>query len=257
MTSNGTAYCLPPFDSNTNPHKEGDAEVKLPDGTIITLPVLRDVAGNRFLDVRKLQPTTGICTFDPGFTSTASCESSITFIDGKAGCLLYRGYPIDQLASRGDFYDSAYLLLHGELPDSEEKAAFKTEITMHTLVHEQLIQFYKGFKHDAHPMAIMCGVVGALSAFYTDTSDVRNPRQQLRTCYRLIAKMPTLAAISYKTSIGQPIVYPRNDLSFAENFLYMMFAVPCERVSRATLWLKMCALSPQRRPHTCTDAGVC
>lgn len=143
--------------------------------------------------------------------------------------MLYRGYPIEELASEGDFYDSAFLLLHGELPDRMEKLAFEREIKGHSLVHEQLIQFYRGFRHDAHPMAIMCGVVGALSAFYPDLAQVRNPQAQLRACYRLIAKMPTLAAMAYKTSIGQPIIYPRNDLSYAENFLHMMFAVPCER----------------------------
>lgn len=204
-------------------------ELKMPDGTVHKMPLLSDVFGNKFIDVRRLHPTTGLCVFDPGFTSTASCESSITYIDGIAGQLLYRGYPIEQIAEEGDFYDAAFLLLNGDLPDPSEKTEFQGEITRHTLVHEHLIQFYKGFRYDAHPMAILCGVVGALSAFYSDTEDVCNPQKQLKTCYRLIAKMPTLAAMSYKTAIGQPIVYPRNDLSYTENFLHMMFAVPCEK----------------------------
>ncbi|KAI8476166.1 MAG: hypothetical protein J3K34DRAFT_455912 [Monoraphidium minutum] len=212
-------------------------KVVLPGGRTLELPLLkvtgdralqRDAADNLFIDIRKLQPSTGICTFDPGFTSTAACESSITYIDGGAGKLNYRGYPIEQLADKGDFFDAAYVLLHGELPTKIQKRKFEVEIKRHTLVHEQLIQFYKGFKHDAHPMAIMVGVVGALSAFYSSTSEVHDPRQQLRACMRLISKMPTLAALAYKTSRGMPIIYPRNDLSYAENLLYMMFASPCE-----------------------------
>ncbi|KAL4521631.1 hypothetical protein Ndes2437B_g07799 [Nannochloris sp. 'desiccata'] len=209
--------------------EEGVAQLKMPDGSTIELPVLLDSNGAKFVDIRKLQPSTGICTFDPGFTSTAACESSITYIDGNKGVLLYRGYPIEELASKGDFYDSAFLLLHGELPDRQEKIAFEHDLKMHTLVNEHLMQFYRGFRHDAHPMAIMTGVVGALSAFYPEVAEIRNPQQQLRACYRLIAKMPTLAAMAYKTSIGQPIIYPKNDLTYAENFLHMMFAVPSER----------------------------
>eukprot|EP00884_Botryococcus_braunii_P014033 jgi/Botrbrau1/22630/Bobra.176_1s0057.1 len=204
------------------------ATVNLPDGTSITIPLLTDAAGCRFLDVRKLQPTTGIVTFDPGFTSTASCTSSITYIDGNKGILLYRGYNVEDLAEHGDFYDSAYVLLYGELPTRAEKEAFSTVLTRHTLVPEQLINFYRGFRHDAHPMAIMCGVVGAFSAFYPKAADIGDERQRLKTCERLIAKMPTLAAIAYKTHIGMPIVYPRNDLSYAERFLHMLFANPCE-----------------------------
>ncbi|DBA92912.1 hypothetical protein WJX79_000420 [Trebouxia sp. C0005] len=207
----------------------GTVSLKLPDGQELELPLLKDAAGNRFLDVRKLQPTTGICTFDPGFTSTGSCDSKITYIDGKKGVLMYRGYNIDELAEQGDFTDSCYALLHGELPTAAQKQEFITDLTQHTMVHEQLIQFYKGFRHDAHPMAIMVGVTGALSAFYANASDIGDPDMRQLSCMRLIAKMPTLAAIAYKTAKGQPIVYPRNDLSYAENFLHMMFSVPTER----------------------------
>ncbi|PRW59347.1 citrate (Si)-synthase [Chlorella sorokiniana] len=213
----------------SSPRQEGMAVLSMPDGQRVEFPVLLDSSGAKFIDIRKLQPSTGMCTFDPGFGSTASCESSITYIDGNKGILLYRGYPIEELAAEGDFIDSTFLLLHGELPSKQEKALFEREIKYHTLVHEQLIQFYRGFRHDAHPMAIMVGVVGALAAFYPEVAEVRNPQQQLRACYRLIAKMPTLAAMAYKTSIGQPIIYPRNDLNYAENFLHMMFAVPSER----------------------------
>ncbi|KAK9829818.1 hypothetical protein WJX72_008050 [[Myrmecia] bisecta] len=205
------------------------AQLTMPDGSVISLPVLQDAAGQTFIDIRKLQPSTGICTFDPGFTSTGACQSSITFIDGNKGILLYRGYTVDDLAEHGDFMDSCFLLLHGELPTEEQKQCFAREVTRHTMVHEQLLRFFQGFKHDAHPMAIMVGVVGALSAFYQLSADIGDPQQREKACMRLISKMPTLAAIAYKTSIGQPIVYPRNDLSYAENFLHMMFALPSER----------------------------
>eukprot|EP00891_Asterochloris_glomerata_P004678 jgi/Astpho2/4678/e_gw1.00067.398.1_t len=206
----------------------GVGTLQLPDGQVIDLPLLQDAAGNKFLDVRKLQPSTGICTFDPGFTSTGSCDSKITYIDGAKGVLLYRGYSIDELAQQGDFADSCYLLLHGELPTAAEKHDFDQVVVRHTMVHEQLIQFYKGFRHDAHPMAIMVGVTGALlcDPLLCRCSD---PQERLRSCMRLISKMPTLAAIAYKFAIGQPIVYPRNDLSYAENFLHMMFAIPSEK----------------------------
>ncbi|KIZ03654.1 type II citrate synthase [Monoraphidium neglectum] len=220
---NGTALAA------VKEHEESRvAKLSLPGGKTLDLPILTDAAGNTFIDIRRLQPTTGICTFDPGFTSTAACESAITYIDGGKGVLLYRGYPIEQLAEKGDFFDAAYVLLHGDLPTKIQKRKFEVEIKRHTLVHEQLIQFYKGFKHDAHPMAIMVGVVGALSAFYRSSSEVHDPTQQLRACMRLISKMPTLAALAYKTSRGMPIIYPRNDLSYAENLLYMMHASPCE-----------------------------
>ncbi|KAK9822435.1 hypothetical protein WJX74_008201 [Apatococcus lobatus] len=217
------------FEKAQKMKEEGLAEVKMPDGQTLQLPVLSDAAGAKFLDVRKLQPTTGMCTFDPGFTSTGACQSQITFIDGKEGVLVYRGYSIDDLAEKGDFTDATYLLLHGELPTNSQREKFEFELTHHSLVHEQLIKFFQGFKHDAHPMAIMVGVVGALAAFYSDSADIGNPAERMRSCLRLIAKMPTLAAIAYKTSIGQPIVYPRNDLSYSENFLHMLFSVPSEK----------------------------
>jgi citrate synthase len=185
--------------------------------------------GPNVIDIRNLYAQTGHFTYDPGFTSTASCESSITYIDGDKGELLYRGYPIEQLADKSDFMEVSYLLLHGELPTKEEKDKFTYDITYHTMVHDQLNKFFSGFRRDAHPMAIMCGVVGAMSAFYNDSQDITDPTQRKIASYRLIAKMPTIAAMAYKYSVGQPFVYPRNDLSYAENFLHMTFGVPqCE-----------------------------
>jgi citrate synthase len=166
------------------------------------------------LDVRKLYAQTGAFTYDPGFTSTASCDSAITYIDGDAGMLLHRGYPIDQLAEQSSFMEVAYLLTEGELPTKEELDRFVYTITRHTMVHEQLMNFYRGFRRDAHPMAIMCGVVGALSAFYHDSTDIDDPKQRMIASHRLIAKMPTIAAMAYKYSIGQPFVYPKNSLSY-------------------------------------------
>ncbi|HJN03518.1 MAG TPA: citrate synthase, partial [Alphaproteobacteria bacterium] len=167
-------------------------------------------------------------TFDPGFTATASCESKITYIDGDEGILLHRGYSIEELAENGDYLETCYLLLNGELPNAAEKAEFEHDITMHTMVHEQLSFFFRGFRWDAHPMAIMVGVVGALSAFYHDSTDITDPHQRKVASYRLIAKMPTIAAMAYKFSVGQPFIYPRNDLNYVDNFLHMTFAVPCE-----------------------------
>ena len=167
-------------------------------------------------------------TYDPGFTSTASCESKITYIDGDAGVLLYRGYPIEELAEHSDFSEVSYLLLKGELPTPAQKKKFQQDITMHTMVHEQLSRFYSGFRRDAHPMAVLCGVVGALSAFYHDSTDITDPHQRMIASYRMIAKIPTIAAMAYKYSAGQPFMYPQNHLGYAENFLHMMFAVPCE-----------------------------
>ena len=184
--------------------------------------------GPQVLDIRKLYGDTGYFTFDPGFTSTGSCESKITFIDGDQGVLLHRGYPIEQLAEKSDFLEVAYLLQHGELPNGKAKNEWVRHITYHTMVHEQLIKFYSGFRRDAHPMAVMCGVVGALSAFYHDSTDIHDPRQREIACHRLIAKMPTLAAMAYKYAVGQPFVYPQNSLSYAENFLYMTFSLPAE-----------------------------
>jgi citrate synthase len=180
------------------------------------------------LDIRKLYGETGHFTYDPGFTSTASCESKITYIDGDQGVLLYRGYPIEELAEHSDFMDVCYLLLNGELPSAEQKRKFERDITLHTMVHEQLNRMIQGFRRDAHPMAVLCGVVGALSAFYHDSLDIEDPHQRMVASHRLIAKMPTIAAMAYKYSIGQPFMYPRNELKYAGNFLHMTFGVPCE-----------------------------
>ena len=193
----------------------------------IELPILAGTEGPEVIDVSSLTGK-GYFTFDPGFVSTASCESEITYIDGNAGILLHRGYPIDQLAEKASFLEVCYLLLHGELPNATQKADFDRTITLHTMVHEQLRVFFNGFRRDAHPMAIMTGVVGALSAFYHDSLDINDARHREISAHRLIAKMPTLAAMSYKYSLGQPFMYPRNDLSYAENFLYMMFGNPAE-----------------------------
>ena len=184
--------------------------------------------GPDVIDIGALYTTTGAFTYDPGFTSTASCESQITFIDGDAGVLLHRGYPIDQLAEHGDFLEVCYLLLYGELPTKAQKDDFDYRVTRHTMVHEQMSRFFTGFRRDAHPMAVMCGVVGALSAFYHDSIDISDPHQRMVASIRLIAKMPTIAAMAYKYHIGQPFVYPKNELNFAANFLHMCFAVPCE-----------------------------
>ena len=193
----------------------------------LELPVYEGTVGPDVVDVRSLTGK-GLFTYDPGFVSTAATESKITYIDGGAGVLLHRGYPIDQLAEKSDYLETCYLLLHGELPTSEEKETFVSTIKNHTMVHEQLSHFFNGFRRDAHPMAIMCGVVGALSAFYHDSLDIRDEKHRMVSAHRLIAKMPTLAAMVYKYSIGQPFMYPQNDLSYAENFLHMMFNTPCE-----------------------------
>jgi len=197
------------------------------DGKTIDLPVLGGTIGPNVIDVGKLTAN-GYFTYDPGFVSTASCESAITYIDGDAGILLHRGYPIEQLAVHSDYLELCYLLLNGELPNAAQKSDFVDTIKHHTMVHEQLVQFFRGFRRDAHPMAVMCGVTGALSAFYHDSLDINNEQHRRITAHRLIAKMPTLAAMSYKYSLGQPFMYPRNDLDYAANFLYMMFGTPCE-----------------------------
>jgi citrate synthase len=192
------------------------------------LPVLSGTLGPDVVDIRQLYAEADVFTYDPGFTSTGSCESDITFIDGDKGILLYRGYSIDQLANNSNFLEVCYLLLHGELPNQSEMKEFDKAITYHTMVHEQFASFFRGFRRDAHPMAIMCGVVGALSAFYHDSTDINDPRQREIASHRLIAKMPTLAAMAYKYHVGQPFVYPHNNLGYTENFLRMCFAVPCE-----------------------------
>lgn len=193
-----------------------------------TLPLLGGTLGPQVADIRKLYGDLGIFTFDPGYGATASCESTITYIDGDAGVLLYRGYPIDQLAEKSSFLEISYLLLNGDLPNAAQYEEFRKGVTYHTMLHEQLRRFFDGFRRDAHPMAIMCGVVGALAAFYHDNLDINDARQREIAAFRLIAKVPTIAAWAYKYSIGQPFMYPRNDLSYAENFLYMLNAVPAE-----------------------------
>ncbi|QPM89849.1 citrate synthase [Pseudooceanicola algae] len=191
-------------------------------------PVLSPTAGPDVIDIRKLYGSTGMFTYDPSFTSTASCDSEITYIDGEEGVLLHRGYPIDQLAGKSHFLEVCYLLLYGELPDAAKLEKFETLVTRHTMVHEQMHRFFTGYRRDAHPMAIMVGTVGAMSAFYHDSTDVNDPHQREVASIRLIAKMPTIAAMAYKYTIGQPFVYPRNDLDYASNFLRMCFAVPAE-----------------------------
>ncbi len=197
-------------------------------GTNVEMPVLSGSIGPDVVDIRKLYAQTGAFTFDPGFMSTASCESSITYIDGDEGVLLHRGYPIGQLAEQSSFLEVCYLLLNGDLPRQDEYANFTRTITRHTMVHEQLSTFYRGFRRDAHPMAVMCGVVGALSAFYHDSTDIADPEQRRIASHRLIAKMPTIAAMAYKYSVGQPFIYPDNRLSYSGNFLKMTFGVPAE-----------------------------
>jgi len=192
------------------------------------LPIRGGTIGPDVVDISKLYGQTGMFTYDPGFTSTASCESKITYIDGDEGVLLYRGYPIEQLAENGDFLETCYLLLYGELPTAAQKAEFDASVTHHTMVHEQMTRFFQGFRRDAHPMAIMVASVGALSAFYHDSTDISDPTQRLIASIRMIAKMPTLAAMAYKYSVGQPFVYPKNSLDYTSNFLNMCFAVPCE-----------------------------
>lgn len=202
--------------------KVGDQEVEL--------PILSGSLGNEVIDVRALGKT-GYFTFDPGFLATGSCESEITFIDGGNGILLHRGYSIEDLARNADFMEVCHMLLHGEAPNEEEYKAFAHTITNHTMVHDQVNNFFRGFRRDAHPMAMLCGTVGAMASFYHDDLDITDTDQRLRSAYRLVAKMPTLVAMCYKYSIGQPFVYPQNDLSYAENFLNMMFSVPAEKYS--------------------------
>lgn len=184
--------------------------------------------GPSVIDIRSLYPNSDLFTFDPGYTSTASCESEITYIDGNRGILLYRGYTVEDLAANSDYLDVCYLLLYGDLPSPEEKQEFDSVITTHTMLHDQLISFFRGFIRDAHPMAFMIGIVGALSAFYHDQTDINDPKQRMNACHRLISKMPTIGAYAYKYSLGQPFVYPSNELGYAENLLKMMFAVPTE-----------------------------
>jgi citrate synthase len=208
--------------------QNGKAILHYGDGKIVELPVLSGAIGPDVVDIRTLYAKTGMFTYDPGFLSTASTRSSITYIDGDQGILLYRGYPIEQLATHCDFLEVAYLILYGELPTQAQKDKFVKVVTYHTMVHDQLNRFFTGFRRDAHPMAVMVGVVGALSAFYHDSLDIADPHQREVAAFRLIAKMPTITAMAYKYSIGQPFMYPRNDLSYTANFLRMMFGVPAE-----------------------------
>src|SRR6266567_2092959 len=192
------------------------------------LPIYKGSIGPEVIDIRKLYGQTGKFTYDPGFLSTASCNSTITYIDGDQGILLYRGYPIEQLAVNCDFLQVCYLLLYGELPTQAEKDKFVWTVTRHTMVHEQLVRLYSGFRRDSHPMAVMVGVVGALSAFYHDSLDINNPEHREISAFRLIAKLPTIVAMAYKYSMGQPFMYPKNNLSYTANFMRMMFGVPAE-----------------------------
>ncbi|MGE0860835.1 MAG: citrate synthase [Gammaproteobacteria bacterium] len=214
---------------STDKNKQPGATAKLETaGGTHEFPVMAGSVGPSVIDISKLYAQTGQFTYDPGFTSTASCESKITYIDGDEGILLYRGYPIDQLAEQSSFLEVAYLLLNGELPSAQQYAEFEHAITHHTMIHEQLRNLFSGFRRDAHPMAVMCGVVGALSAFYHDSTDINDPYQRMVASRRLIAKMPTIAAMAFKYSVGQPFVYPRNNLDFTANFLHMCFAVPAD-----------------------------
>ena len=197
-------------------------------GKTVTMPVKEGTIGPAVVDIGTLYRDAHVFTYDPGYSSTASCESKITYIDGDEGILLYRGYPIEQLAEQGDFIETAFLLLYGDLPDKAGREEFETAITMHTMLHEQMIRFFSGFRRDAHPMAVMVGVVGAMSAFYHDSTDITDPSQREIAIRRMIAKLPTIAAMAYKYSVGQPFMYPKNDLNYAANFLQMCFAVPCE-----------------------------
>ncbi|MCB5198255.1 citrate (Si)-synthase [Loktanella sp. TSTF-M6] len=198
------------------------------DGKDYDLPIFTPTSGPDVLDIRKLYAQAGVFTYDPGFTSTASTDSTITFIDGDKGELLHRGYPIDQLAAKSHYLEVCYLLLNGELPNAEQLEEFEFIVTHHTMLHEQMMNFFRGFRRDAHPMAIMVGVVGAMSAFYHDSTDIHDEKQREIAAFRLIAKMPTIAAMAYKYHVGQPFVYPRNDLDYASNFLNMCFSVPAE-----------------------------
>jgi len=205
------------------------ATLSFSDGSApIDMPIYKGTVGPDVIDIRKLYGQTGKFTYDPGFMSTAACNSAITYIDGDKGELLYRGYPIEQLAVNCDFLETCYLLLNGELPDAATKAKFTDTVTKHTMVHDQMQFFFRGFRRDAHPMAVLVGTVGALSSFYHDSLDINDPEQREISAIRLIAKLPTLVAMAYKYNVGQPFVYPRNDLSYSANFMYMMFANPCE-----------------------------
>jgi citrate synthase len=208
---------------------DNKATLSFSDGSpSLEFPIYKGTIGPDVIDIRKLYGSTGSFTYDPGFMSTASCNSSITYIDGDKGELLYRGYPIEQLAVNCDFLETCYLLLNGELPNAKQKDVFVDTVTKHTMVHEQMQFFFRGFRRDAHPMSVLVGTVGALASFYHDSLDINDPHHREVSAIRLIAKMPTLVAMAYKYSVGQPFVYPRNDLSYSANFMHMMFSTPCE-----------------------------
>ncbi len=208
--------------------KKNHAKLTLPEGKTIILPIIEGTIGPKVIDISSLYKEAGVFTYDPGFTSTGSCQSKITYINGDKGILLHRGYNIEYLASEKSFLETAYLLLYGNLPKEKDKNEFINAITTHTMLNEQISNFYKGFRDNAHPMAILCGVVGAMSAFYHDSTNIDNKEERKIASYRLIAKMPTIAAMAYKFSIGQPFVYPSNKLNYSENFLHMLFSVPAE-----------------------------
>ncbi|NNE23775.1 MAG: citrate (Si)-synthase, partial [Rhizobiales bacterium] len=207
--------------------KDGSAHMTI-NGQSLDMDIYAGTMGPSVVDISGLYKSANVFTYDPGFTATASCESEITYIDGDEGVLLYRGYPIEQLAEHGTFLETCYLLLYGDLPNNAQRKEFESAITYHTMLHEQMSRFFSGFRRDAHPMAVMVGVVGALSAFYHDSTDINDPHQREIASRRMIAKLPTIAAMAYKYHIGQPFVYPRNDLDYASNFLNMCFGVPCE-----------------------------
>ena len=217
----------PPTPVAAEKQQVGTAKIEI-NGQSYELPVIRGTRGPDVIDISKLYKKSGYFTYDPGFTSTASCDSGLTFIDGKDGILAYRGYAIDQLAEKGSFLETCHLLLYGELPTAQQDGAFCNRITYHSVLHEQMNKFDTGFRRDAHPMAVMVGVVGALSAFYHESTDIHDAMKRRLATHQLIAKMPTIAAMVYKYSVGQPFVYPRNDLPYADNFLHMTFSVPTE-----------------------------
>src|ERR671923_142082 len=237
------------------------AILKLPDGRTIELPVLSGTTGPDVVDIRALYAKAAVFTYDPGFLSTASCSSSITYIDGDAGVLLYRGYPIEQLAQHCDFLEVCYLLQYGELPTRKEKDEFVDIVTHHTMVHEQLARLYQGFRRDAHPMAVMVGVVGALSAFYHDALDINNPQHRTISAFRLVAKMPTIVGMSYKYSIGQPFMYPRNDLSYKPNDVLVramdrIFILHADHEQNASTSTVRLSGSSGANPYACIAAGI-
>ena len=207
--------------------ENGKASIEI-NNKIYELPIYKPSIGPNVIDISKLYSQANVFTYDPGFTSTANCSSTITYVDGENGILLYRGYKIEELVEKTDFLEVSYLLLNGELPNSNQKKNFVNAVTRHSMLHEQMTRFYAGFRRDAHPMAITCGVIGALSAFYHDSTDINDPHQRMIASRRLIAKMPTIAAMAYKYSLGQPFVYPNNDLDYASNFMHMCFSVPTE-----------------------------